>query len=110
MIALDASVLIAHLSARDAHHRAATAILLDAAPDSMLVHPLTLSEVLVGGARVGRGVAMLEDLQATGIRVTEVDDAQPLRLAELRAESTLKLPGLLRPGCGAAPPRCPGHL
>lgn len=53
MIALDASVLIGHLTPHDAHHAAATEILLNAAPGSMLVHPLTLAEVLVGGVRVG---------------------------------------------------------
>jgi predicted nucleic acid-binding protein len=92
VIALDASVLIGHLTPHDAHHDAATAILLDAAPGSMLVHPLTLAEVLVGGVRVGRGQAMREDLEAAGIRVVAPDASEPLRLAELRVGTGLKLP------------------
>jgi predicted nucleic acid-binding protein len=92
VIALDASVLIGHLSPHDAHHAAATEILLNAAPGSMLVHPLTLAEVLVGGVRVGRGQAMRDDLEAAGIRVVAPDAGEPLRLAELRVSTSLKLP------------------
>lgn len=92
MIALDASVLIGHLTPHDAHHAAATEILLNAAPGSMLVHPLTLAEVLVGGVRVGRGQAMRDDLEAAGIRVVAPDAGEPLRLAELRVSTGLKLP------------------
>lgn len=92
MIALDASVIIAHLTPRDAQHAAATDVLLGASPGSMLVHSLTLAEVLVGGVRVGRGAAMRDDLQAAGIDVAPFDAGQPLRLAELRASSGLELP------------------
>lgn len=92
MIVLDANVLIAHLSPVDAHHEAATAILLDASPGSTLVHALTMAEVLVGGVRVGRGAAMRDDLRAAGIEVAPQDVDQPLRLAELRASTGLKLP------------------
>lgn len=92
MIAVDASVLIAHLSPLDAHHAVATAILLDAVPGSMLVHSLTLAEVLVGGVRVGRGAAMRDDIRAAGVEVAARDGDEPLRLAELRATTGLKLP------------------
>ena len=92
MIAVDASVLIAHLSPLDAHHVPATALLRDAPPDELLVHGMTLAEVLVGGVRVGRGAAMREDLRAAGIVVAPTDPDEPLRLAELRATSGLKLP------------------
>lgn len=92
MIALDANVLIAHLNPTDPHHRTATAILLDGKPGQMLVHTITMAEVLVGGVRIGRGGAMLDDLKAAGIIVAPHDDGEPLRLAELRATTTLKLP------------------
>lgn len=92
MIALDASVLIAHLSPVDSHHAAATAILADATPGSMLVHTVTMAEVLVGGVRVGRGAAMRDDLRAVGVDVAPHDADEPLRLAELRASTGLKLP------------------
>lgn len=92
MIALDASVLIAHLTPRDVHHAAATGILLNASPGAMVVHPLTLAEVLVGGVRVGLGEAMRDDLHAAGIGVASRDAGEPLRLAELRVSSGLRLP------------------
>ncbi|HEX4588105.1 MAG TPA: type II toxin-antitoxin system VapC family toxin [Mycobacterium sp.] len=92
MIALDASVLIAHLNPTDQHHQAATAILLAGAPGQMLVHTVTLAEVLVGGVRIGQGASMRDDLRAAGIAVAPYDDDEPLRLAELRATSGLKLP------------------
>jgi len=92
MIAIDASVLIAHLNPIDPHHDAATEVLLSGTPGQMLVHAITLAEVLVGGVRVGRGIAMRDDLYAAGITIAPHDDDEPLRLAELRASTGLKLP------------------
>lgn len=92
MITLDASVLIAHFSPADPHHAAATALLLDATPGSMLVHTLTMAEVLVGGVGVGRGAAMRDDIRAVGVGVAPHDADEPLRLAELRSSTGLKLP------------------
>lgn len=89
---LDASVMIAHLDRDDVHHAAATDLLLHASPGSMVVHSLTLAEVLVAGARHGRAAAMRRDLLAAGLRVADRDDDEPLRLAELRAGTSLKLP------------------
>lgn len=58
----------------------------------MLAHTATMAEVLIGGVRVGRGTAMLDDLRAAGIVVPPADEDQPLRLAELRTTTGLKLP------------------
>lgn len=92
MIVLDASVLVAHLHPQDAHHTAATKLLWDAAGETLVAHPLTLAEVLVGGARIGRGREMLGDLERVGVQPAPRDDDEPLRLAELRAATRLKLP------------------
>ncbi len=92
MIALDASVLIAHLNPADGHHEAATDILLRGEPGQMLVHTVTLAEVLVGGVRTGQGASMLADLRATGVTVAPQDDGESLRLAEARARTGLKMP------------------
>lgn len=91
MIALDATVLIAHPNPTGTHHAAATKILLDALPVPCAMHTITLAEVLVGGVRVVRGVAMPDDLRAAGVDAAP-DADEPLRLAELRATSGLKLP------------------
>lgn len=92
MITVDASLVIAHLEPRDPHHREATGYLREHAGDRLLMHALNLAEVLVGGARAGRGQEMLDDLVAIGIRVADRAEGEPLRLAVLRAESGLKLP------------------
>ena len=92
MIVLDASVLIGHLDAADAHHDAATSLLLEATGEALVASPLSLAEVLVGPARVRRlddAVAALDDLGVSGVDLAE--DA-PARLAVLRAETGLKLP------------------
>lgn len=92
MITLDASVLIAHLNPADPHHATATEILLAGSAGGMLVHSITLAEVLVGGVRIGQGASMHADLQAAGIVIAARDDGESLRLAELRATTRLKLP------------------
>ena len=92
MIALDASVLVAHLYPFDTHHDAATSILLGAADEPLLVHSLTMAEVLVGGVKIGKGIEMRADLQTAGILIASPDDDEPLRVAELRATTGLKLP------------------
>ncbi|MDP3711810.1 MAG: PIN domain-containing protein [Mycobacteriales bacterium] len=92
MIALDASVLVAHFSAGDEHHADATSVLDAGAAEGFLLHTMTLTEVLVGGARVGRAAQLLSDITAMGVAVAPRDDDEPLRLAELRVATGLKLP------------------
>ena len=92
MIVLDASVLIAHFDATDAHHEAARALLLGAGDEPLGASLLTLAEVLVGPARAGqldRATVALHQLDVTGLPLQE--DA-PVRLAVLRAETGLRLP------------------
>lgn len=92
MIVLDASLVIAQLSARDPHHQRASTYLREAAGHRFLMHSLNLAEVLVGAVRAGRGEELLSDLQDMGIEVADRAEGEPLRLASLRAESGLKLP------------------
>jgi predicted nucleic acid-binding protein len=92
VIVLDASVLIAFLDAADAHHRAAYAVIASDAADDPVVHPLTLAEVLVAASRAGTGTRLAADLATAGIRTDLPDADQPLRLAELRASTRLRLP------------------
>lgn len=93
MIALDGSVLVAHLSSNDAHHVVASRFLLTAASEPLIAHSLTLAEVLVGGAKTGRATEMLADLRAVGVQEARGgDDEEPLRLAVLRARTGLRLP------------------
>lgn len=91
MIVLDASVVIAHLALRDAHHAAAGRFFRAHADDGFLVHTLNLTEILVGPVRVGREALAVRSIAALGI--TEWNPAPGAeRLARLRAETGLKLP------------------
>jgi predicted nucleic acid-binding protein len=92
VIVLDASVLIAHLWPPDRHHVEASGFLLRVAGDRMLTHPLTMAEVLIGGVRIGRGAEMRQDLRDIGVELAYCDADEPLRLAEIRCSTRLKLP------------------
>ncbi len=92
MIVLDASVLIAHLEATDAHHDRATQLLLDAADEALAASPLTLAEVLVGPARVGKLTAAQLALRELEIASVPLAEEGPARLATLRATTRLRLP------------------
>ena len=89
---VDASVLIAHLDERDAHHEAATQLLLAAAGDDLAASPITLAEALVGPARSDRLAEAQAILDVLSVReVALAVDAAP-RLALPRAQTGLKLP------------------
>lgn len=91
MIIVDASVIIALLDARDAHHASAVEVLGDLR-GPLGTSALTVAEVLVGPARAGRLAAARSALATLEIAAVPIDaDAAP-RLAELRAQSALKLP------------------
>ncbi len=94
MIILDASVLIAYLDGDDAQHTLAEELLAKEVDDEFAANPLTLAEVLVEPARVGR----LEQVQAA------LDD---LEIQELPfpADTAVKL-ALLRVGTGLKMPDC----
>jgi len=92
MIVLDASALIGHLSAADPHHHSATALLRHSEPGELGIHRMNLVEVLVGAARAGRAAELLGDIRALGVELLDADEVEPLRLAELRANSLLRLP------------------
>jgi len=92
VMVLDASVLIAHLDADDAHHERATRLLLDAIDEPLAASPLTLAEVLVGPARGGRDELAEGALRELGVEVVPLDVSAPRDLAELRARTQLRLP------------------
>ena len=92
MIVLDASVVIAHLASHDAHHRTATDFFRERLDEEFAVHTLTLTEILVGPTRVGRGAFALQQLTALGVTEWTPPSGSAARLAQLRADSGLKLP------------------
>jgi predicted nucleic acid-binding protein len=92
VIVLDASVLIAHFSAKDAHHEQAIRLLEESASEVLGVSPVTLAEVLVAPARAGMLAAANAALHDLGVRTVDLADDAPERLANLRADTNLKLP------------------
>jgi len=92
VIVLDACVLIAHFDQSDAFHDDAGKLLSSAAEESLAASPVTLAEVLVGPARVGRLDRASAALAQLGITTIGLDQSAPARLATLRAATSLKLP------------------
>jgi len=92
VIVVDASALIAHLDADDAHHDRAEALLLDAADEPLGASPLSLAEVLVGPARAGRLDRAIAALRQLGVDDVTLPEDAPAQLALLRAGTGLKLP------------------
>lgn len=92
MIVLDASVVIAHLWARDAHHERATEFFRSHVDDEFLVHPLTLAEILVGPMCANRGEFAQAAIDSLGIREWEVPAGSAGRLARMRVDTAAKMP------------------
>ena len=92
MIVLDASVVIAHFDASDAHHGTALDLLDACAAEGFVMSPVTMAAVLVGPARSGRLDEAIEALAALGVTTVALDDGAPAQLARLRAATQLKLP------------------
>jgi predicted nucleic acid-binding protein len=92
VIVLDASVLIAHLDERDAHHERASRLLADTGAESLGASTITLAETLVDPTRAGRLEDVLAALDRLGVTELPLGDEAPARLARLRAEVGCKLP------------------
>ena len=92
MIVLDASVLIAHFDAADAHHDAADQQLLEIAEQPLGCSPLTLAEVLAGPARSGRLETVHRAIEELEVVEIPLPPGAATRLARLRAETGLRLP------------------
>lgn len=90
VIVLDASVLIALRSDRDVHSEAARRVLTHS--PSLLVNRVTLTEALVEPARHGRAAELRDLYRAIGIEEWQPDADEPLRVADVRARSRLRLP------------------
>ena len=92
MIVVDASILIAHVDERDAHHARALELLLELAAHPLGASPITIAEVLVGPAAQGRLDDARKVLGAMGVTEIPFGAAASSRLALLRSETRLKLP------------------
>ena len=92
MIVLDASVLIAHLDERDAHHDRARLLLADTGAEPLGASTITLAETLVAPTRAGRLDDVLAALDRLGVAELPLGDDAAAKLAQLRVEVGSKLP------------------
>lgn len=92
MIVADANVVIAATNPADAHHERARTILLEDGGDGVVLHSLTMAEVLVGPARAGEQDRAYAAFAAAGIRSSSATDPGPTALALVRASAALKMP------------------
>lgn len=92
MIVVDASVLIAHLDERDAHHERARRLLADTGAEPLGASTITLAETFVAPARAGRLDDVVAALDRLGVTELPLADGTSRQLARLRAETGCKLP------------------
>lgn len=92
MIVLDASVLIAHLDQRDAHHERAKYLLASTGAEPLGASTITLAETLVAPARTDRLSDASAALERLAVAELPLGDEAPSRLAQLRADTGCKLP------------------
>ncbi len=101
LIVLDASVVIAHLDPADAHHDAATAVLLEYAEDDLRLPASAYAETLVDPARSGRLDQARDAIGLLGLRIEPIDETIADRAASLRARRRgPRLPDALVLACG----------
>ena len=92
MIVFDAGVLIGHLDRSDPHHKKARALLEASGAEPLGASAITLAETLVAPARAGRLKEAQAALERLGVGELELGEGAPGRLAQLRADTSLKLP------------------
>ena len=92
VIVLDASVLIAVLDDTDAHHRDAVTLLLHTADEDLGANVLTLAEVLVRPARLGRLDEVRAALVDLDVQELPFPSAAAVELARIRATTALRMP------------------
>jgi len=92
VIVFDASVLIAQLDARDAHHRSAIGVFVSAGGSLRLASPITLGEVLVAPIRRGTLDEAEHQLRLLDVNEQPFGGGAARRLAGLRAATGLRLP------------------
>ena len=96
LIVLDASVVIAHLDARDALHTQVTDYLDSHAGDDFRLPASAYAEVLVEPARTGRSADLTEAVATAGFRIEPITAQIAERAAVLRAgRRPLRLPDAL---------------
>jgi hypothetical protein len=89
---LDASALIALCSTEDDHHRWALDMFSITQGSDLMISALTYAEFLVGPKRQKKLQQVLDGTSQLGLEITTLDNLNAISLAEVRANSNLRLP------------------
>lgn len=92
VIVLDANVIIALYDGADPHHEWSRGFFATTLDADWATPVLTLAEVLVHPVRRNSAEKFLDSIAGLGISVIGFDDSDALELAEVRAESALRMP------------------
>ncbi len=94
MIVVDTSWVVALRDLGDGHHLQAVATVREMGDEAAVLHPMTLAECLVAPARLGVLKEAAVALRAS-FEVADVDQNAPMRWAQLRAATRLRLPDVI---------------
>lgn len=92
MITFDAGVLISFFEENDAHHASALRLFRSHAMEIRYLSQITHAETLVHAARQHREEDLYRAIEELGFRVLSHPQDTGVRLAQIRAETGLKLP------------------
>ncbi len=92
MLVADANIVIAATNPAHAHHREANHIVTEHGREGIVLHSLTLAEILVGPAKNGAQQQALSTLTAAGFALPPDGGPPPENLALVRAATALKMP------------------
>ena len=85
-------MVIALWSSHDPHHQRARELLSGLVRQPIWMHAVTVAEVLVGPARLGRADDAVDALSTLGVRTVPLREGDPVTLARERARTGLRLP------------------
>jgi predicted nucleic acid-binding protein len=92
VITLDAGVLIAMLDEKNAHHEWAVRLLIDHSDARFMMPSITYAECLVRPAQKNLVEKFLGNIRGLAIEVTELTESTAVQLAQVRADSKLRMP------------------
>ena len=91
-VVLDANFLIALYNEKDTHHAWANDVSLDTLGEELFIPALSFAETLVRPARAGKADLIALALEDLGVRVIPLLEDSALHLAQVRADSGLRMP------------------
>ena len=92
LVVVDAGALIALLDENDKHHRWAFGMFQSTLAFGLVMPALTYAEVLVHPTRSGQADTFEQNIAGLGLDIRPIFDTGTRSLAQIRAESSLKMP------------------